>query len=142
MGHRDGARVGLMASKHSGALSELRACAWFLRQGCEVYRNVSQHGYADLVAVYPDGRTLLIDVKTRTNKTDGSVHTSDCRTDEQLSRGVRLLFVTEDQYLLGPSEEGKDRVSPISERRTKRVENSSDNQRNRLLDTQEITPET
>lgn len=49
--------------KHRGALSEMIACAWLLQQGYEVYRNISAHGLADLVAI-KEGRILQIDVKT------------------------------------------------------------------------------
>jgi hypothetical protein len=38
-------------TKHRGAHSELTACAFLLSEGYEVYRNVSQHGYADLIAI-------------------------------------------------------------------------------------------
>ena len=34
-----------MDAKHSGALTELTACAWFLKQGYEVFRNVSSRGW-------------------------------------------------------------------------------------------------
>jgi hypothetical protein len=33
-------------------------CAWLLRQGYEVYRNVSQHGLIDMIAI-KDGKPLL-----------------------------------------------------------------------------------
>lgn len=53
-----------MRDKHRGATSELIAAAWLLRQGYEVFRNVSQHGEADLVAIKGD-EVIQIDVKTR-----------------------------------------------------------------------------
>jgi hypothetical protein len=37
--------------KHKGARSELVACAWLLCQGYEVFRNVSQHGLMDIIAI-------------------------------------------------------------------------------------------
>jgi hypothetical protein len=33
-------------------------CAWLLRQGYELYRNVSQHGLIDMIAI-KDGKPLL-----------------------------------------------------------------------------------
>ena len=51
--------------KHRGAQAELTACAWLLSQGYEVFRNVSQHGVVDLVAIHPEnGETILVDVRT------------------------------------------------------------------------------
>lgn len=52
--------------KHKGALSELRASAWLLEQGYEVFRNVSAHGPIDIIARHPEtGELLLLDVKTK-----------------------------------------------------------------------------
>jgi len=52
-----------MLKKHKGAHSELVACAWLLARDYEVYRNVSQHGLIDLVAI-KGPITIYIDVKT------------------------------------------------------------------------------
>jgi Holliday junction resolvase-like predicted endonuclease len=52
-----------MHSKHRGAHSELTACLWLLEQGYEVFRNISQHGIADVVA-FRGNEILKIDVKT------------------------------------------------------------------------------
>lgn len=52
--------------KHKGAHAELRASAWLLSQGYEVFRNVSQHGPVDIIALNPKTLAfILIDVKTR-----------------------------------------------------------------------------
>jgi Holliday junction resolvase-like predicted endonuclease len=40
-----------MDSKHKGAHSELVACAWLLRQGYEVFRNISDRGIIDIIAI-------------------------------------------------------------------------------------------
>lgn len=61
---RKGAKV--PPTKHKCAVGELAAACWLLEQGYEVFRNVSQHGPADLVAWnVATGRTFLIDVKLR-----------------------------------------------------------------------------
>ncbi|HEY5411108.1 MAG TPA: hypothetical protein VIJ94_10325 [Caulobacteraceae bacterium] len=52
--------------KHKGAVSELLATAWLLDRGYEVFRNVSQHGPADLVGWRPGEPPELFDVKTVT----------------------------------------------------------------------------
>lgn len=55
----------LNITKHRGAISELTACSWLLEKGYEVFRNVSQHGVADLVAINRETQEILqIDVKT------------------------------------------------------------------------------
>lgn len=53
-------------NKHSGAKSELIACAWLLSEGYEVFRNVSQHGPVDIIAM-KNGVTYFFDVKTATD---------------------------------------------------------------------------
>ena len=50
-------------AKHIGTNTELKAAAWLLEQGYEVFRNVSSHGEIDLVAI-KDGIVRKIDVKT------------------------------------------------------------------------------
>ena len=53
-----------MGRHQVGARSELRACAWLIEQGYEVFRNVCSHGPIDIVAI-KDGVVLKIDVKTK-----------------------------------------------------------------------------
>lgn len=55
-----------MDPKHKGALAELLASAWLLKQGYEVFRNVSQCGVADMVAWRPGGLPVLVEVRTAT----------------------------------------------------------------------------
>ena len=38
-----------MEKKHRGAWAELVACGWLLKEGYEVYRNVSPHGVCDIL---------------------------------------------------------------------------------------------
>jgi hypothetical protein len=54
---------GLAAARTARAATEKEGemdvgCAWLLRQGYEVYRNVSQHGLIDMIAI-KDGKPLL-----------------------------------------------------------------------------------
>jgi hypothetical protein len=56
-----------MDKKHIGAHSELAACAWLLRNGYEVYRNVSPHGLVDVIAT-KDGKIYKFDVTTGITK--------------------------------------------------------------------------
>lgn len=54
-----------------GALNELLAATWLLKQGYDVFRNVSSHGDVDLIAIR-DGGTLRLDVKGAVYRKDGS----------------------------------------------------------------------
>lgn len=52
-----------------GDMAELRACAWLMQQGYEVFRNVGSTGPADLVAWNTfTGDTKFIDVKTASKR--------------------------------------------------------------------------
>ena len=52
-----------MNKKHKGAVAELKATAWLLQQGYEVFRNVSPYGPYDIIAI-KDDIIEKIDVKT------------------------------------------------------------------------------
>ncbi len=78
--------------KHQGALGEHIACAWLLAQGYETFRNVSQHGIADLVAWKPGEKPILIDVKT-TARLKGSASKYRRPTEAQRKAGIRVLTV-------------------------------------------------
>jgi hypothetical protein len=55
----------MMDRKHKDARNELFVCQRLLENGYEVFRNISQHGPADLIAWNPDtSESLKIDVKT------------------------------------------------------------------------------
>jgi len=82
--------------KHKGASSELRASAWLLDQGYEVYRNVSQHGLADIVAVnYETGEVAYIDVKTCTVGVNRGLNNLKL-TDEQKKKPIKIVAVVDD----------------------------------------------
>jgi len=48
--------------KHRGACHEALAAAWLLKQGYDVFRNVSAHGLVDIMAM-KDGEVHKFDVK-------------------------------------------------------------------------------
>jgi hypothetical protein len=56
-----------MHRKHKGSVGELTACIWLLKAGYEVFRNVSQHGEIDLVAIR-DGVIYLLDASSEPNR--------------------------------------------------------------------------
>ena len=74
--------------KHLGAGSELVACAWLLAEGYEVFRNISQHGLADLVAV-KDGKAFYFDVKSQNDN-----HSYRRLSPAQIERGILPLVVS------------------------------------------------
>ena len=60
-----------------GAVSELELCAHYLREGYEVFRNVSNNGPADLIIWKPEnGELHIVDVKTfnRSNQCEESIN--------------------------------------------------------------------
>lgn len=76
-----------MDRKHQGALAEIIAAAWLLKEGYEVFRNVSSHGLIDIVAIRAD-EILRLDVKT--------IKVGETRprlSQDQIDRGVKLLIV-------------------------------------------------
>lgn len=88
----------MLRSKHRGAYSEFAATNWLLAQGYEVFRNVSAHGPADLIAWNPiTDERIFVDVKTFCN-IDGE----PICTDEQVALGVKLLCVTYDGHVFWP----------------------------------------
>ena len=46
-----------------GTINECRAIIEFLANGCEVFKNVRQHGCVDIVVIHPDGTIEKLDVK-------------------------------------------------------------------------------
>lgn len=55
-----------MDPKHKGAVGELLASTWLLKQGYEVFRNVSPHGIADMVAWRPGEPPIMVEVRKLT----------------------------------------------------------------------------
>ena len=50
--------------KHiKGDLAELIAAEFFIDKGFYVFRNMSQHGPADMTVLDPDGNIMLVDIK-------------------------------------------------------------------------------
>ena len=69
-----------------------------MNNGYDVFRNVSQHGIADIIALDPDtGEVVLIDVKSPLKHldNDGTVRYYNKPSEEQRSVGVKLLLVTD-----------------------------------------------
>lgn len=80
-----------MNKKHIGAHSELSACAWLLREGYEVFRNISQFGIVDVVAI-KGGEVLKLDVKTAPKSSWAAIRVSEAQELD----GVALLLISPD----------------------------------------------
>ena len=78
-----------------GAINEMRATIEFLANGCEVFRNVRQHGCVDIVVIHPDGTVEKLDVKTRCERKRDNYPIHRSLTAEQKKLGVRLYYIDE-----------------------------------------------
>ena len=78
-----------------GSINEHRAIIEFLANGCEVFKNVRQHGCIDIIVLHPNGTVEKLDVKTRCErKRDGSpIHRS--LSNKQKQWGVKLFYIDE-----------------------------------------------
>lgn len=89
-----------MKHKHKGAVAELKVSAWLLNKGFEVFRNISQHGLADIVAWNPlTGERVLYDVKTihhHVNVKGKTIYYPPKLKEEQIEAGVNLLIYNPD----------------------------------------------
>jgi hypothetical protein len=81
--------------KHKGGRNELSACVWLLNEGYEVFRNVSQHGLVDVVAINREGKAFFFDIKSVLIAKSG--HFSGGKlTEAQIEMGVIALWILPD----------------------------------------------
>ncbi len=75
-----------LSTNKTGAMSELMACAWLLKQGYEVYRNTAPDGLFDIVIYDKQKKSFLgIDVKTsKNNKKYYSHPKNECLANENI----------------------------------------------------------
>ena len=82
-----------VGSKHKAAYSEHLAIVFLLNEGYEVFKNVSQHGIYDLIAIDMDNdKVLRIDVKSANISKFGAKYRIK-RSQKQISANVTLLYV-------------------------------------------------
>ena len=83
--------------KHiKGYVAELIAAEFFLNKGFYVFKNMSQHGPADLTVLDHDGNLILIDVKAVSLREKNGWKVNRTGTVEQDRLGVQLLYVNLD----------------------------------------------
>lgn len=77
--------------RHRGAHNELVATVWLMKQGYEVFRNVSSHGPIDIIA-RRGHETLLLDVKSASKGSRVRI------TQEQAELQIAVLIVDSDDH--------------------------------------------
>ena len=74
-----------LSTHKRGAINELVACTWLLKQGYQVFRNVTPDGRIDIISE-KDGVLTKIDVKTQINKYG----------KQQLEDGISIILIDKD----------------------------------------------
>ena len=84
-------------NKHiKGDQAELIAQEHFIKQGCYVFKNISQHGPADIAIMDKDGNMFLIDVKAVSLRSKNGWKVNRVPSEEQEKLGVHLVYVNLD----------------------------------------------
>lgn len=83
-----------------GAIAELVVCADLMKKGFDVYRAVSPHAYADLIAI-KDGRLYQFEVRTARYMDDGKIFFPTTRLE---NKSVAVVTHTDNKvhYLTEP----------------------------------------
>ena len=83
--------------KHiKGDRAELIAAEFFIEKGFYVFRNISQHGPADLTVLDSEGNVILIDVKAVSLREKNGWKVNRVPSEEQERLGVHLVYVNLD----------------------------------------------
>lgn len=89
----------MIDQKHKGARAELIAITFLLKEGYEVFRNVSPHGLIDLVAI-KGGVTTHFDVKTGQIATDGRTRLMARLSLDQVAAEIKCINVYDDDMVV------------------------------------------
>ena len=81
-------------SSRKGDMAEYYAVTWLWDNGYEVFKNCGCTGLVDLIARDKKGKTILIDVKTSREQTNGDANLTktNSRTKQQIEAGVKILM--------------------------------------------------
>jgi len=83
-------------SDYLGAANEHRAIVEFLSKGCEVFKNVRQHGCIDIIVIHPDGTEERLDIKTRSIRKRDSLPIHRSLSKKQKDLKVKLFYIDKD----------------------------------------------
>ena len=76
-----------------GTISEHQAIVNLTKKGYMVAKACSPQCLFDLVAVHPNGKIKLLDVKTKSFRKKNNYKINRCLTEKQKQLGVKLLIV-------------------------------------------------
>ena len=76
-----------------GTISEHQAIINLTKKGYMVAKSCSPQCLFDLVAVHPNGKIKLLDVKTKSFRKKDNYKINRCLTEKQKQLGVKLLIV-------------------------------------------------
>jgi hypothetical protein len=86
-----------MEKNRKGDMAEMLACAWLMRHGYEVFRNVGCTGKADLMIYKPGKKAERVDVKCIRFEKDGEVW-KIVSNKNKVARGVTPLYVDPETF--------------------------------------------
>ena len=75
---------------------ELIAQEFYIKKGFYVFKNISQHGPADMVVLDKDGYTILIDVKAVSLRAKNGFKVNRAPSKEQHELGIEIMYVNLD----------------------------------------------
>ena len=82
-----------MKKNDKGHYGELIGCAWLIKKGYWVFRNVAPHGCIDAVGIHQDtGEKILVDFKVAYYRKNGW-ETSRITNAKGKELGVRIVYV-------------------------------------------------
>ena len=83
--------------KHiKGDQAELIAQEFFIKKGFYVFKNISQHGPADMVVLDKDGYTILVDIKAVSLRSKNGWKVNRAPSKEQDELGIEIMYVNLD----------------------------------------------
>jgi len=89
--------LGMSEKSRKGTIMELKAIVSLMKKGCHVSKSVDPQCPFDLVAVHPDGKIDLIDVKSMTYrvKDNTKIHRSLTKNQKQFQEKTGLTIKLE-----------------------------------------------
>jgi len=98
--------MGVKGTSRTGDISEYEVAIHFLKNGYEVFRNMSCTGLVDLVVICPKTKEILLyDVKTTTTYTDKDGVTTiyaNTSSEEQRKLSVEIAGLHKDKLYTDP----------------------------------------